>query len=417
MPTQPVRFDPNEAAIESVRSWLQAGLDAYFNQDMGRWAFRPLEHYVEVRDDLAEDLCAIYQDLTPYAQQRWRSAIKDLLAMQGRDISKREGTRVLIDVAALVRAHEVLDVLPALVANRTETPLLDQVVQTAVALASQTDASRACLERIYTSPSFPSDYAGILLMALCHVDPDSWLSHVQNLARPMDMLVRRLADDSTALRFYARNILDAITLSRVRSANLALLSNAPESSWLWREWLVGHESLLRCELDAESNNRLSLRGSSSPSLSTARSLGPTIAGVLIPGGRGKTWAAAYYEDRVAKLSHIRIDHAQEWATGFLEDCVPALADSWKALLLPYLESPQPTGFAFCPIRGEPWAAKIDPPDYTESKNLDYKAARTILLESYGSQITPHHRLAALRDRHATEAVTCACILAQSPVST
>ena len=134
MSTQPTPFDPNKADAERVRQWMQAGLDGYFKQNMGRWAFRPLEHYVDVRDDLAEDLRAIYEDVEPHAQVRWRSATRDLLAMQGRDLAKREATRVLIDFAGLIRAHEVLDVLPALASSDPES-LLDQVVETAVALA------------------------------------------------------------------------------------------------------------------------------------------------------------------------------------------------------------------------------------------------------------------------------------------
>ncbi len=246
MAQQPAPFDPNSADTQSVRQWMQAGLDGYLNDDMGCWAFRPCEHHINVRDDLAEDLRAIYQELTPDAQRRWRSAIRDILAMQGPDPSKGSATQVLIDLAALVRAHEVLEVLPTLVAS-TDT-LLDQVVRTAVALASQTDAAHACLEQIRTSPSFSADYAGLVLLALCHVDPDGWLNHVENLAEPMRTLAGRLAEDSTALRFYARGILDAISLSRLRSADLKRLRNSAGSTWLLKEWLSGPSSLLRYEL-------------------------------------------------------------------------------------------------------------------------------------------------------------------------
>lgn len=260
MPKQHTLFDPNEADADSVRLWMQAGLDAYFKQDVGRWAFRPLEHYVDVRGNLAEDMQAIYQGLTPHAQERWRFAMRDLLAIQGRDLSKRKATRVILNFVALARAHEVLDVLPTLVARGTEPSLLHHVVRTAVALASPTDAARACLERIHSSPSFSPDYAGVVLTALCHVDPDGWLSHVENLAQPMDVLASRLADHSTALRFYASCILDAISLSRVDSVSLRRLSGAPGSAWLWREWLTGPKSLLCYEEDAGPNCRISLRG-------------------------------------------------------------------------------------------------------------------------------------------------------------
>ena len=126
--------------------------------------------------------------------------------------------------------------------------LLDQVAETAVALADQTDNARTCLERLYTSPSFSPDYAGIVLTALCHVDPDGWLSHVEKLAKPMHVLTSRLDDDSTALRFYARSILEAISLSRVGGVNPQRLADAPESAWLWREWVAGPEPLIPYKL-------------------------------------------------------------------------------------------------------------------------------------------------------------------------
>lgn len=264
MSKQPTPFDPNRAEAESVRLWMQAGLDGYFKHNMGRWAFRPLEHYVDVRYDLAEDLRAIYQDVEPHAQGRWRIAIRDLLAMQGRDLSRREATRVLIDLAALIRAYEVLDVLPALASSDPES-LLDQVVGTAVALANQTDAARVCLQRLHTSPSFSEDYAGLVLVALCHVDPDGWLRHVENLAQAMNVLASRLDDGSTALRSFARRILEAISLSRLDCPSLNRLARL-ESTWLWKEWLGKPDSLLRYEAEPGSNPRLSLRANNAQSI-------------------------------------------------------------------------------------------------------------------------------------------------------
>lgn len=256
--SKPTPLDPNTADAERVRLWMQASLDAYFTHDMGRWAFRPLEHYVGVRDDLAEDLRAIYQDVEPHAQARWRTAIRDLLAMQGRDRSKREATRTLIDFAALIRAHEVLDVLPALASSDPDW-LLGQVVETAVALANQTDGARTCLERLHTSPSFSADYAGLVLAALCHADPDGWLRHVESLAPAMNVLASRLDDGSTALRSFAQRILEAIGLSRLDCASLNRLARSSELTWLWNQWLGSPDSLLCYEAKLGSAPRLSLR--------------------------------------------------------------------------------------------------------------------------------------------------------------
>lgn len=48
--------------------WMQASLDNYFKHNIGRWAFLPLERYVGVRYDLAEELRTI-TDITNVVQR------------------------------------------------------------------------------------------------------------------------------------------------------------------------------------------------------------------------------------------------------------------------------------------------------------------------------------------------------------
>lgn len=257
-------FDADTADTRQIAQWLEIALDSYIRDDMGRWAFRPLERYIGVREDLVDDLCAIYDSLTAPAQGRWRGAIRDMLAIHGRDISKRKTTRVLITFATLIRSHEVLDVLPGILSGSQDDDPLDFAVEAATSLASQTEASRRCLERIRTAPTFTSHYAGLILVALCHADPDNWLRHVKELGVPIRKLASRLSPDSTALRFYASNILDAISLSRITTT--ALDSLAAESSgdaeWLLKEWLEGDHSLLRLRPTA-TGTRLVLRADDS----------------------------------------------------------------------------------------------------------------------------------------------------------
>ena len=236
-----VRFDPSRADTEEVCQWLQAGLDGYLKADVGRWAFYPLESYIGVREDLADDIQAIYDTLIPDAQGRWRSAIRNLLAMHGQDPSKKESTGVLVDLAALIRAYEVLDVLPNLLP--CDESLFHQVLRTAIALARQVDAARSCLEYIRTTPSFPAAYAGHVLIALCRVAPDDWLTHVRASARQMRALASRLPEDSTALRYYARAILETISVRRAIASLPDLVRNS-QCQWLWYEWLHGTSPLL-----------------------------------------------------------------------------------------------------------------------------------------------------------------------------
>lgn len=259
MSTTPT-FDANTADTRRIAQWLETALNGYFKDDIGRWAFRPLEQHFGLHDDLAHDLCAIYDSLTASAQAHWRSAIRDMVAFHGRDTSKREATRVLIDFAVLVRSHEVLDVLPGILSERDDGELLDLAVGAAIALASQSEASRTCLERIRTSPAFTPDYTGLILVALCHADPDNWLHHVKKLVVPMRELASRLSPESTALRLYASDILDAISLSRITTASLAALTTqaVAESTWLFKEWFQGNQPLLGA-LNTTNGVRITLR--------------------------------------------------------------------------------------------------------------------------------------------------------------
>ena len=260
MSTQ-ITFDANAADTQRIAQWLRTALDGYINDDLGRWAFEPLEQHIGDHDDLAADLCAVYKTLTAAAQEGWRQAIRDLLATLGRDRSKRQATQVLIDVAVLARVSEVLDVLPSLIGSDDDT-MLNQVVQAATALASQTEASLTCLQRIRTSHVFSSDYAGIILIALCHVDPDGWLDHVNSLVVPMQRLMRLLPPESTAPRFYANNILRAIGLSRITSPALNCLADQG-MTWLLQEWFEGDQSLLEWEPSNAGGGRLVLRSNDS----------------------------------------------------------------------------------------------------------------------------------------------------------
>ena len=271
MSEQATSFNPNTADAERICRWMRAGLDGYFERNMGRWAFRPLENYIGKGYDLAEDLRAIYQDVEPRAQGDWRDAIQLLLARQGPDTSKRNATLALIDFAALIRAHEVLKILPCLASDNPD--LLGKVVGIAVALANQTDDAYACLRRLHTSTSFSPDYAGLVLVALCHVDPDQWLRHVENLAPAMNVLASRLEDDSAALRSFASRILDAITLSRLDHASLNCLASSSELAWLWHEWLGSSDSLLRYDHVQGSSPRVYLRDNDMQSIALGHPLG------------------------------------------------------------------------------------------------------------------------------------------------
>ena len=419
MPTVP-SFDPNTADTSSIAEWLATALDGYFKDDLGRWAFRPLEQHIGLREDVADDLCAIYDPLTAAAQSRWRSAIRDALAFHGRDNSKREAARVLVDFAVLVRSPEVLHVLPGILSGKDDGELLDLAVGAATALASQTEASRKCLERIRSSPAFTSDYAGLILVALCHADPDKWLYHVKELAVPMHELASRLSPGSTALRFYASRILDAISLRRVADVSLNHLAtdSSGQASWLAKEWLVGEDSLL-CVQPTATNMQLVLRADNAVSTELEDPLDSTVfttyglqtrhkTAIVWEREEDKTWVAVC-SDRLTDLAPV--EPSQQALIAFMEAHLGEQISVWWN----EEQVPRHGGIVFIapdrlfPITGDRllalWNKKIS----------DRLTDRVDYLRKYRKRIEPTLRRRAFEDSKAFRATASALALAPATV--
>ena len=241
-------FDPGQAPTRSVKSWLGTALDAYFSGDSERWAFSPLAMEVGGHADLAHDLREIYDSLPAEAKPRWRDAVTELLSEQGHSPQHREATAVLIDLVALMPAFEGLEVLPGVVAHadsREEEWLYDRVVSAAIALSRQTEAARACLDRIRTSPGFSPTYAGLIFIALCRADPNGWPDHAGSMRPALQRLMASLDPDSDAPRWYAESFLEAVTLAGLASGLGRFLEyGSPVEDWLWSELFKGERSLI-----------------------------------------------------------------------------------------------------------------------------------------------------------------------------
>lgn len=420
MPTVPT-FDANNADTRRIAEWLETALDGYIKDDMGRWAFRPLEKYIGTRDDLADDLCAIYDTLTAPAQARWRTAIRDVLTIHGRDISRRETIRVLVSFAVLIRSAEVLEVLPGILSTPEDSELLDLAVGAATALASQTEASRGCLEQIRTSPSFTPDYAGLVLVALCHADPDNWLHHVKDLALPMRRLIGLLPPESTALRFYASNILDAISLSRLTRSSLShLFAGATDGPrWLLHEWFLGDNSLLRCDRPSATSTRLTLRSDDTVSTELDGSLDTAVleaekaraldkTAIAWARGSDEIWVALYMSGTLSVLTPIEL--SQEAIVAFVRSHV----DNFREQNTSHWQSAKFGGLVFSlSMDSTPYTALNDDLLALWDRSVPNELTERLrYLNPYRSDIPPHFRRTAINDRHAFSATASAIALTQ-----
>ena len=414
------QFNANEADTPEVCDWLQIGLDGYFFKDLGRWAFRPYEGEIGVRDDPADDLRAIYDGLTPAAQGRWRLAMREALAVHGREGRDSDATRVLIDLVALTGAYEALDVLPTLLASGNAS-LFHQVLRAAMTLASQTDRARACIENIRTSPSFPPDYAGHVLVALCRADPDGWIRHVENLAPAMEILASRLTDDSTALVRYARGVLDAITLDRVR-AGLKQMEEKPAFKWLWRAWFTGPAGLLDYETDGESNHRLLLRDNLAVAVTLDEPLRvlPLFTAVSIPVPQhdaaegSRTWVAACRNEHLTDLESMDTSASIAW----LIELLAAVSKDTPYIsainsLPPGLAQASPTAIVLTPYGQLIPYHTPDSDTFISGASLNTMTDRVRYMGPFRERIDDPARRRAAEHPLATIAATCALGLARS----
>ena len=244
---------PDTDTTDKLKSWLRTALEAYDRDENPRRAFRPFGYYIGQDADLAGDLGAAYESRPAEARDRWRIAVRELLAEHGGDVAWTGPTETLIDLATSMPAPDVLEVLPGLIRGRQGDDaerMANRVVSAATALASSTKAALKCLQRICTSPLFAPHHAGFVLTALCRVDPDHWVEHVVDLEPAMQRLEKMIKNDPGTLRHYAHLILVGITVSGIEPRMLdhlhsqLMAHHGIYSNWLYRAWFVGKESLL-----------------------------------------------------------------------------------------------------------------------------------------------------------------------------
>ena len=174
---------PDSATPEGIARWLGTGIDGY--GERGRWAFDPLQDEIGRGYHVVDDLRSIYGGLDESTRRRWREALRALLETRCCDATKRESTKWLLTLACLCRAFEVRSAIPALADG--QRGMFGAAVTAAVSLMEPNCGdTRECLERLRESKHFDSNYAGIMLVALCHAAPD-------RLARPCGQFRRSYA--------------------------------------------------------------------------------------------------------------------------------------------------------------------------------------------------------------------------------
>ena len=242
-------FDPQTANEVSVARWLRSGLEAYKAKN-SRWVFGPLALRMGHRDDVAHDLLGIFETLSEDAKDRWRKAVVALVSALDVPLEPEIAVTV-IDLAVLIGADEILDELPAIIAAEHSPTglLLNRVVDAVFELSGKPSSAVACLYAASGVAGFPTASAGLVLMALCRLEPNRWIDHAKHLTPAIESLRNELEADSAVLRHYARKVAAGVTWKRLARDWPAV--KAERSLQWFREALAEDDDLILLERDGE----------------------------------------------------------------------------------------------------------------------------------------------------------------------
>ena len=184
----------NEATKE-ITSWLRTGLEEYFFEEKGAWAFVPEAEIIASSPDLIFGLKNVYEAMPVRQQEAFRQATADLLESLPHSDKYIIIFECLISLIKLLPAPEALDAISKRLGHSffgksqddTSNSLFAHALMAVAEMADKApkgDATK-CLLKLITSSNFDSAYSGIALIALCKAEPDDLVEHLGLLSEPL----------------------------------------------------------------------------------------------------------------------------------------------------------------------------------------------------------------------------------------
>lgn len=172
-------------------TWLCGGAGAFLLEGTDpHQAFPGAGSYIGWSGSLEEDLAVIYGALNTREQADFRLGITLCLAEQ---VTERrwwpELHSMVLRLAAVTRAHEILEVLPSLVAGASKIPddaslpVIRLALNVTVELSVQTSSTLRSLHLLIGSAGFREEIAPAALLALARAEPTNLPVHLDLLGR------------------------------------------------------------------------------------------------------------------------------------------------------------------------------------------------------------------------------------------
>ena len=199
----------DKEANKEITSWLRTGLEEYFFEEKGAWAFVSEAEIIASSPDLIFGLKNVYEAMPVRQQEAFRQATADLLESLPHSDKYIIIFECLISLIKLLPAPEALDAISNRVGhsffgksqNDDGNSLFAHALMAVAEMADKApkgDATK-CLYKLITSSNFDSAYSGIALIALCKAEPDDLVEHLGLLSEPLRKMFDKFELDNDSI--------------------------------------------------------------------------------------------------------------------------------------------------------------------------------------------------------------------------
>jgi hypothetical protein len=183
--------------------WLVAGFKAFLLEGQGRDSFPGIANLIGWQPTVSNDLAEVCRAMGAVDSSAFRAGVAAGYAqLLPSDPDFPPLAQALLELAAQVRAFEILEVLPGPLGIAPESEACDALwslaMETSLALAAATPASVNCIGRMINSRGFRPGLAVSALFALVKCNPDHLQKHLALLMPLLDPILGGAGNDEIA---------------------------------------------------------------------------------------------------------------------------------------------------------------------------------------------------------------------------
>lgn len=236
---------------EDFDNWLRVGIEGYFLENRGAWAFgqRGAAFFTH-HDYLEYGFRDLYDQLDAKGQSKFRKATANVLAVLPAKEKNLKAFECLLNTSALLGITEIINIIPTKISNgwfeiTTSSSNLESDSLFGLTLTTLSELSAVsppkkvsnCLIGMISSSHFHHAYSGVALLALCKSEPESFSEHMARLSKPIQAMFEDYDVTPEKKRHLATALLELIDLDNVVQSLPSLLGTnngrKGSSSWVY----------------------------------------------------------------------------------------------------------------------------------------------------------------------------------------